>query len=188
MYIVQYSVHCTINCTVCNTVYSVHNSISKQWLLRPRLCLQYFLLFTKYVASSHWINSFIFYKLYFKRESLREEKENQEKDEKPVHPFSLLHAKLDQGLLGIRPQLQVNQQQLFPPGFSVDSPLQRMASITNSLVSQPLPSPNFGQRPLKAVLPPITQQQVNTQVLYRYFMYLPVGVIINSPFYHPVCT
>ena len=53
-----------------------------------------------------------------------------------------------------------------------------MASITNSLVSQPLPSPNFGQRPLKAVLPPITQQQVNTQVLYSYFMYLPVGVII----------
>ena len=98
------------------------------------------------------------------RESLREEKENQEKDEKPLHPFSLLHAKLDQGLLGIRSQLPVNQQQLFPPGFSVDSPLQRMASITNSLVSQPLPSPNFGQRPLKAVLPPITQQQVNTQV------------------------
>jgi hypothetical protein len=44
--------------------------------------------------------------------------------------------------------------------FGVDSPLQRMASITNSLVSQPLPSPHFNQRPLKAVLPPITQQQV----------------------------
>ena len=42
----------------------------------------------------------------------------------------------------------------------MDSPLQRMASITNSLVSQPLPSPHFNQRPLKAVLPPITQQQV----------------------------
>lgn len=41
------------------------------------------------------------------------------------------------------------------------SPLQRMASITNSLISQP-PTPTHhspAQRPLKAVLPPITQQQ-----------------------------
>ncbi|UYV68507.1 CUX2 [Cordylochernes scorpioides] len=41
------------------------------------------------------------------------------------------------------------------------SPLQRMQSITNSLLSQPslpaLPSPS--QRPAKAILPPITQQQ-----------------------------
>lgn len=48
--------------------------------------------------------------------------------------------------------------------FSVSaaaSPLQRMASITNSLISQP-PSQSHhspSQRPLKAVLPPITQQQ-----------------------------
>lgn len=41
------------------------------------------------------------------------------------------------------------------------SPLQRMASITNSLISQPpqQPHPSTNQRPLKAVLPPITQQQ-----------------------------
>lgn len=41
------------------------------------------------------------------------------------------------------------------------SPLQRMASITNSLISQPsTPSHHSSnQRPLKAVLPPITQQQ-----------------------------
>ncbi|XP_045469300.1 homeobox protein cut isoform X3 [Harmonia axyridis] len=41
------------------------------------------------------------------------------------------------------------------------SPLQRMASITNSLISQPpqQPHPATNQRPLKAVLPPITQQQ-----------------------------
>ena len=41
------------------------------------------------------------------------------------------------------------------------SPLQRMASITNSLVSHPhLPQPNsHSQRPMRAVLPPITQQQ-----------------------------
>uniref|UniRef100_T1IJV7 Homeobox protein cut-like n=1 Tax=Strigamia maritima TaxID=126957 RepID=T1IJV7_STRMM len=41
------------------------------------------------------------------------------------------------------------------------SPLQRMQSITNSLISQPsMPSmPTPPQRPLKAVLPPITQQQ-----------------------------
>ena len=41
------------------------------------------------------------------------------------------------------------------------SPLQRMASITNSLVSQPsLPGqPNSANRPNRACLPPITQQQ-----------------------------
>lgn len=41
------------------------------------------------------------------------------------------------------------------------SPLQRMASITNSLISQPPSQPHHtsSQRPLKAVLPPITQQQ-----------------------------
>lgn len=41
------------------------------------------------------------------------------------------------------------------------SPLQRMASITNSLISQPPSQPHHtpNQRPLKAVLPPITQQQ-----------------------------
>lgn len=44
---------------------------------------------------------------------------------------------------------------------SAASPLQRMASITNSLISQPtVPSHHTtNQRPLKAVLPPITQQQ-----------------------------
>ncbi|KYB26864.1 hypothetical protein TcasGA2_TC015699 [Tribolium castaneum] len=46
-------------------------------------------------------------------------------------------------------------------GSSVASPLQRMASITNSLISQPPSQPHHStpQRPLKAVLPPITQQQ-----------------------------
>lgn len=41
------------------------------------------------------------------------------------------------------------------------SPLQRMASITNSLISQPASQSHHtpSQRPLKAVLPPITQQQ-----------------------------
>lgn len=41
------------------------------------------------------------------------------------------------------------------------SPLQRMASITNSLISQPPTQSHHtpSQRPLKAVLPPITQQQ-----------------------------
>ncbi|CAH1118355.1 unnamed protein product [Phaedon cochleariae] len=41
------------------------------------------------------------------------------------------------------------------------SPLQRMASITNSLISQPTSQPHHtsNNRPLKAVLPPITQQQ-----------------------------
>ncbi|CAB0029747.1 unnamed protein product [Trichogramma brassicae] len=46
-------------------------------------------------------------------------------------------------------------------GAAAASPLQRMASITNSLISQPsTPTHHSGnQRPLKAVLPPITQQQ-----------------------------
>lgn len=46
-------------------------------------------------------------------------------------------------------------------GSAAASPLQRMASITNSLISQPPTQPHHttSQRPLKAVLPPITQQQ-----------------------------
>lgn len=53
---------------------------------------------------------------------------------------------------------------LFPPG-DVDlvgslSPLQRMASITNSLVTQsPMPGSPQMNRPSRASLPPITQQQ-----------------------------
>lgn len=46
-------------------------------------------------------------------------------------------------------------------GAAAASPLQRMASITNSLISQPSTPTHHAsnQRPLKAVLPPITQQQ-----------------------------
>ncbi|KAG5894193.1 hypothetical protein JTB14_037755 [Gonioctena quinquepunctata] len=46
-------------------------------------------------------------------------------------------------------------------GSAAASPLQRMASITNSLISQPTSQPHHtpNNRPLKAVLPPITQQQ-----------------------------
>lgn len=46
----------------------------------------------------------------------------------------------------------------------VASPLQRIASITNSLMSQPTnPTlPQVTQRPMKAILPPITQQQFDT--------------------------
>ncbi|XP_063708937.1 homeobox protein cut [Culicoides brevitarsis] len=60
--------------------------------------------------------------------------------------------------------------------FSVSaSPLQRMASITNSLITQPPTTPHHSsvQRPLKAVLPPITQQQfdlynnLNTEDIVR---------------------
>ncbi|XP_037914794.1 homeobox protein cut isoform X3 [Hermetia illucens] len=55
------------------------------------------------------------------------------------------------------------------------SPLQRMASITNSLITQPPVTPhhNTPQRPMKAVLPPITQQQfdmfnnLNTEDIVR---------------------
>uniref|UniRef100_A0A336LRN4 Homeobox protein cut-like n=1 Tax=Culicoides sonorensis TaxID=179676 RepID=A0A336LRN4_CULSO len=60
--------------------------------------------------------------------------------------------------------------------FSISaSPLQRMASITNSLITQPPTTPHHSsqQRPLKAVLPPITQQQfdlynnLNTEDIVR---------------------
>ncbi|KAJ4445329.1 hypothetical protein ANN_07134 [Periplaneta americana] len=49
----------------------------------------------------------------------------------------------------------------FSGGAAAASPLQRMASITNSLISQPSTPTHHSpsQRPLKAVLPPITQQQ-----------------------------
>ena len=61
---------------------------------------------------------------------------------------------------------------MFGFGPSLENPLQRMASITNSLVSQPLPSPHFSQQKLKAVLPPITQQQVPAS---------PLNVCLNLP-------
>ena len=51
-----------------------------------------------------------------------------------------------------------------------------MASITNSLVSQPLPSPQFSQKPLKAVLPPITQQQVRSKNTITVSQYLNTDV------------
>ena len=89
------------------------------------------------------------------RDSVKEEKEQFSEKESP---FSLLQAaKADHSFGLVRPSLPG----LFP-GFphGPENPLQRMASITNSLVSQPLPSPHFSQKPLKAVLPPITQQQV----------------------------
>ena len=93
------------------------------------------------------------------KDSVKEEKENLvEKDTlDALKPFSLLGTP---GFGGVRPSL-CPPPGLFP-GFSPgpENPLQRMASITNSLVSQPLPSPHFSQKPLKAVLPPITQQQV----------------------------
>ena len=52
-----------------------------------------------------------------------------------------------------------------PPGTPEDiaaslSPLQRMASITNAIATQNnMGTPGHGNRPLRAILPPITQQQ-----------------------------
>ena len=57
---------------------------------------------------------------------------------------------------------------------SSTSPLQGMASITNSLINQPIPPPyRPAQRSFKAILPPITQEQfdrycdINTEELVR---------------------
>lgn len=66
------------------------------------------------------------------------------------------------------------------------SPLQRMQSITNSLLSQSSlpPMPNTPQRPAKAVLPPITQQQfdqytnVNTEDIVKKVRFC---TILNIP-------
>ncbi|XP_047511384.1 homeobox protein cut isoform X7 [Pieris napi] len=82
----------------------------------------------------------------------------------------------------VRPKLEPGQQStgssassplgnaILPPAITPNedfnssaaaSPLQRMASITNSLISQPPNPPHHvpPQRSMKAVLPPITQQQ-----------------------------
>ncbi|XP_028026947.1 homeobox protein cut isoform X4 [Bombyx mandarina] len=96
----------------------------------------------------------------------------------------------------VRPKLEPGQQStgssassplgnaILPPAITPNedftssaaaSPLQRMASITNSLISQPTNPPHHPppQRSMKAVLPPITQQQfdlfnnLNTEEIVR---------------------
>ncbi|XP_053616998.1 homeobox protein cut isoform X2 [Plodia interpunctella] len=96
----------------------------------------------------------------------------------------------------VRPKLEPGQQStgssassplgnaILPPAITPNddfsssaaaSPLQRMASITNSLISQPTNPPHHAppQRSMKAVLPPITQQQfdlfnnLNTEDIVR---------------------
>ena len=75
-------------------------------------------------------------------------------------PFSLLQsAKADHNFGLVRPSLPPGLFPGFTPG--PENPLQRMASITNSLVTTP-PSVSFGcpsRANLKTALPPITQQQ-----------------------------
>merc|ERR1719278_1374624 len=96
------------------------------------------------------------------KESLKEEKENQGgggeagSPSSAPSPFSMLQAKLEQLPRG--PPMFPG-----PPGFlashGMENPLQMMASITNSLVTQPMPSQSMNAMKMKAVLPPITQQQ-----------------------------
>ena len=82
-------------------------------------------------------------------ETLKEEKENQQEEVRvgsagPASPFSMLQAKLEQ-----MPRGPV----LFPGGHNFmgshgpENPLQMMASITNNLVSQPLPNPRYTGSP-----------------------------------------
>lgn len=83
------------------------------------------------------------------------------KQEQPIGPQSTPGGSSASSPLGnsILPPAMTPSEEF--SGAAAASPLQRMASITNSLISQPSTpthhSPN--QRPLKAVLPPITQQQ-----------------------------
>ncbi|KAK9887307.1 hypothetical protein WA026_021617 [Henosepilachna vigintioctopunctata] len=101
-----------------------------------------------------------------------DDKECKEDDRHSGSAFSLVRPKLEPGT-------QMNSSSttssplgnsILPPAMTPNdefstsaaaSPLQRMASITNSLISQPPQQPHHSsnQRPLKAVLPPITQQQ-----------------------------
>lgn len=79
------------------------------------------------------------------------------------------------------------------PSSTNVSPLQRMASITNSLVSGPpmTGSMPMNQKPMKAILPPITQQQfdqyssMNTEEIVKKVSHL----IFFSVDYHSLfCT
>ncbi len=70
--------------------------------------------------------------------------------------------------------LGLHEEALKAGGGPSSSPLQGMASITNSLTNQPLPAPyRPAQRSIKAILPPITQEQfdrysdINTEELVR---------------------
>ncbi|XP_076256402.1 homeobox protein, cut isoform X4 [Rhynchophorus ferrugineus] len=102
---------------------------------------------------------------------------NKDKDEDAMSrhsgsAFSLVRPKLEPGTgpTGNSTASSPLGNSILPPmtptsedftGSAAASPLQRMASITNSLISQPPTQPHHStpQRPLKAVLPPITQQQ-----------------------------
>ncbi|XP_066153807.1 homeobox protein cut isoform X2 [Euwallacea fornicatus] len=100
------------------------------------------------------------------------EKEDDSMSRHSASAFTLVRPKLEPGTAasGNSTASSPLGNAILPPmtpsseDFSVSataSPLQRMASITNSLISQPPSQPHHSssQRPLKAVLPPITQQQ-----------------------------
>lgn len=90
--------------------------------------------------------------------------------------FSLVRPKLEPGTQSQTTSSTASSplsNSILPPAMTPNedfstsaaaSPLQRMASITNSLISQPPVQQHHSssQRPLKAVLPPITQQQFDT--------------------------
>lgn len=109
-----------------------------------------------------------------KREKASNEDEKKEDERHGGSAFSLVRPKVEPG----SPLGHV----ILPPedlgtgsGAAAVSPLQRMASITNALISQPPTQHHHSpsQRPLKAVLPPITQQQfdqfnnLNTEEIVR---------------------
>lgn len=101
--------------------------------------------------------------------------------------FSLVRPKIEPGLQSQTTSSTASSplgNSILPPAMTPSedfsssaaaSPLQRMASITNSLISQPSTPTHHSpsQRPLKAVLPPITQQQfdhynnVNTEEIVK---------------------
>ncbi|XP_025410697.1 homeobox protein cut-like isoform X3 [Sipha flava] len=95
--------------------------------------------------------------------------------------FSLVRPKTEQSgtsSVGSSASSPLGNNILPPEDFGQSaavSPLQRMASITNALISQPATPHHHSpsQRPLKAVLPPITQQQfdqfnnLNTEEIVR---------------------
>lgn len=118
--------------------------------------------------------------------SISETIENEDYAEKPPfnhqYPLSELRISTPINLNNLTEPSPLSNSILTPSAMSSSddlttsvSPLQRMASITNSLISQPtvLQTHNTQQRPSKAILPPITQQQfdlfsnLNTEDIVR---------------------
>ena len=107
-----------------------------------------------------------------------EDNDDEEEEEEDKQPFERRESREET----FSPDFKFNPMSLglppppvFLPVSGSSSPLQSMASITNSLTAHPIPPPPYrpSQRTFKAILPPITQDQfdrydsINTEELVR---------------------